>query len=398
MSLAVPTTQDVSDTIVAQLEASLAQTIPFLPKTFCRVLAKVLAGVVVILYKYAGFTFLQLFVAHASFQPTTVNGQTVVPLVLWGRLIGVGDPGKATRAELSLSLAVTSITGKILAGQQFLNSATQITYQAITETVITSSPVFFTVRATYDQNDTGGAGAAGNMTAGDTLQVANGPPNAVSTALVVAQTVTGANAESADAYRAKIIRRFQQRPQGGAFADYRLWAEEVPGIVHAYPYRGAPGVVDVYIEADETSSGSADGIPTGAQLAAVLANINLDQAGVATRRPVSAAPNVLPISRTGVDITISGLSVSDMDTVKDEIQAGADEHLRSREPFIVGLSVLPRLDRVTIAALGGIIDGIVAAAGGTITAVSFSVSGIQQTAITLGPGEKAKLAGPPLYV
>jgi len=396
MSLSVLNTQEISDTIIAQLEASISQTIPLLPKAFTNVLAKVLAGVVVLLYKYGGWIFLQLFVAHASMQSTTINGKTVVPLVLWGRLVGVGDPKPATRAELLITIPIKADGGKLLAGQQFLCTDTNVIYQAITETVISGAPgnLAITVRATYDQDDHGGAGAIGNLAAGATLQVVNGPPNLGTTATVAGATVTGADAETPASYRARITNRVQQRPQGGAFADYRDWALTVPGIVNAYPYTGDPGTVVTYIEADEASSGSADGIPTGAQQTAVLDAINLNDAGVATRRPVNAAPIVLPISRTTVDVVVTGLASedgSDTAPVQTEISAGLDEYLRSLEPFIVGLSVLPRKDRITTSALGGVVDGIASASGMTVTSVSLSISGSPVTAITLGDGEKAKL-------
>jgi len=390
MALNAPTTQAVSDTVVAQIEAAISQSIPILPKAFTRVLAKVFAGVVVILYKYGGFIFMQLFVSSASMEETVVNGKTIRPLVEWGRLIGVGDPFPATRAEAVIILQSTSTGGKILAGQQFLKTDTSIVYQAVTETpIIGPGPVIFLVRATYDQNDNGGSGTIGNLASSAELQVVNGPPNVATTATVFATTLTAADAETPDAYRARITKRFQQRPQGGALADFREWAEEVPGIVHAYPYKGAPGQIDVYVEADEASSGSPDGIPTSPQLAAVLATINEpDVNGVATRRPVNSAPNPLPITRTPIAVTITGLQVDDESAAHDEINAGLDEYLRSREPFIPGLSVLPRDDRITVAALGAVVDGIVSARGGTVTRVTSVPDDY-----TLNSGEKAKLSG-----
>lgn len=393
MALAVPTTQAVSDTIIAQIEAAIAQSIPLLPKSFSRVLAKVLAGAVVILYKYGGFIFLQLFVSFASMDETVVNGKTIRPLVEWGRLIGVGDPRLATRAEVLIVLQATGAGGKIKGGQQFLFADTQIIYQAITETnILGAGPLIFLVRATYDPNDTGGAGTIGNLAQGVTLQVVNGPANVATTATVFGTTKTAADAETPDEYRARVKAKFQARPQGGAFADYQTWALAVPGIINVYPYKGLPGQVSVYVEADVTSSGSLDGVPTSSQLNDVAAAIELDEGGGATRRPVNAAVTVLPISRTSVDIVVSGLAnVDDVSGAQEEIKDGIDEYLRSREPFIVGLSVLPRDDRITIAAIGGVVDQIVSARGGTVTRVDLQLSGAPFTAITLGQGQKAKL-------
>jgi glyoxylase-like metal-dependent hydrolase (beta-lactamase superfamily II) len=49
------------------------------------------------------------------------------------------------------------------------------------------------------------------------------------------------------------------------------------------------------------------------------------------------------------------------------IATGVDEHLRTLEPFILGLSVQPRRDRVSQGAIAGVVHEIVAAAGGAQT-------------------------------
>ena len=102
MATQTPTTQELSAAIVGQIEAQIGQTVPLLPKAFIRVLAKVLAAVFITLYKYIGFIGLQLFVRTASGAATVINGKTITPLIEWGRLIGIGDPLKATAAELTI--------------------------------------------------------------------------------------------------------------------------------------------------------------------------------------------------------------------------------------------------------------------------------------------------------
>ena len=184
MSLAVPTTSEVSDTIVSQLEASLSQTIPLLPKAFSRVLAKVLAGVFVLIYKYAGFIFLQLFVQYASFQETTINGKTIRPLVEWGRLIGVGDPDEATRAELVVDVTVTNQTGQLAAGAHLLRAETGVGYQTLYPVDLDAATVQVAIRATSDEDGNGGEGTIGNLNAGDEISFVNPLPNVASLKLV----------------------------------------------------------------------------------------------------------------------------------------------------------------------------------------------------------------------
>lgn len=388
MSLSTPTTRELSDQIVAQLAGSLSQTIPILPKAFARVLAWVLAGVVVLLYKYAGFIFLQLFVAHASSEETEVNGKRLIPLVEWGVLLGVGRPLAGQRAEHIVSVTVTNQVDSLPAGTTLLRSQTRVLYQTVAAVALNASTVQLRVKAIGDESGGDGSGDIGNLTNGDELTFANQPPNVGTIATVISQAVTGADAETIDAYRARIVRRVQRRPQGGAYADYQAWAEEVEGIVAVYPYAGQPGEIDIYVEATEASSGSPDGIPTGPQLAEVFASIDLNEAGKATRRPVNAAVNVFPIYRAAFDVTVSGLDPFTLEN-QQAINEGVDEYLRSRQPYIVGLSSLPREDRITAAAISGIVDSIVNAQGATVTTVSVTPG----PARTLDPGQKAKLNG-----
>jgi uncharacterized phage protein gp47/JayE len=391
MSLYTPTTSDVYANIVAQVELSLDQTIPLLPKSFARVLAKVLAGALVIVYKYAGFIFLQMFVAYATMEETVINGRRVSPLKEWGRLIGAGDPVDATRAELSVTVTVRNQTGDLPSGSQLVFAATGVVYVTVAAVLLNAATVTVTARASSDQDGNGGAGTIGNLQVGDVLQFANPPPNVATDAVVASQVLTAADGETTDEYRARVIERFQSKPQGGAYADYREWGRTVAGITAIYPYASAtPGEIDVYAEASPASSGSADGIPTSAQILAVAAAIELDDGGLASRRPVTAAVNVYGITRKSFDISIFGLAASDLATAETTIEDAIEEYFRSREPFITGLSVLPRLDRVTLAAVSGVVDDAVNALGGTVTTVTMSIGGISHTAYTLTTGEKAK--------
>ena len=388
-----PTTKEISDNIIAQLQASLNQTIPLLPKSFLRVLAKALAGVFALLYKYGGFIFLQMFVNTASDKPTTINGRVLVPLVEWGRLIGVGDPGDAVAAELIIDVTVESQTGALPSGQQLVSPSNGVVYLTVGSVLLDAATVQVRVKAAGDQAGGDGSGAIGNLQAGDPLSFVVPLSNIARDAVVSSQAVTGANAESTDAYRQRIIDRFQKRPQGGAYSDYELWGEEPTGIINVYPYTSdCPGQVDVYAEATVASSGSPDGIPTTAQLQAVLDSITLDQNGLASRRPANALANVFPITRTGFDIRVTGLLVDDLVIVRAQIEQAIGDYFANREPFIDGLSVPPRRDRITRSALGGVVDDIVSAAGGIFSSVIVSQSGVNIELYSLGIGEKAKAA------
>lgn len=391
MSLTTPTTQDISDNIIAQLQATLNQTIPLLPKSFMRVLAKVLAGVFVLLYKYGGFISLQMFVRTATLSPTMINGVMVSPLTEWGRLVGVGDPVAATRAELTIDITVNTTGGTLPAGSQLVGPDNGVTYVTIGAVALNSTTVPAQIRAASDQAGGGGAGTIGNLQVGATVSFANPLAGVARDTIVTAQTTTGADAEDVDAYRQRVIDRFQKRPQGGAYADYEAWGEEVAGIANCYPYTSDnPGQVDVYVEAVVISGGDPDGIPTTAQLEAVQASIEKDTSGRATRRPAGALSTALPITRVEFIAIVTDLVVDNEAQVRIDIATAVGEYFLSREPFIDGLTPLPRRDRITGSSVTAAVEDVVSAAGGIFTEVYVTLGGSATDLYSLGIGEKAK--------
>lgn len=391
--IAIPSISDLRTSIVGHLDAALNQALPLLDKGYTFAFSTANAAAQAILYKYAGWVFLQQFARYASADEVSVLGESFRPLVEIGKLLGVGEPTPATQAELSITVAVTSVSSDYLpTGSQLLFPSTGVLYVTVEPVQMTASSITVIVRAASDQAGGGGSGTIGNLDAGEELRFANPLPNVSPVATVAAQLVTAVDAEEIEDYRTRVIRRAQQKPQGGAYADYRIWAESVSGIVAAFPYRGdTPGEIDVYIEASEASSGSADGIPTAGQITAVEDAIELDVNGKASRRPVSDAVNVIAITRSAFDVEVTGLSADDLSAAQATIEEAVDEYFRTREPYIVGLSVLPRKDRITAAAVSGAVGESVDAIGGSVVSVSMEKATLPLTAYTLEPGEKAKL-------
>lgn len=390
-----PTTSQISDNIVSQISAQIAQTVPLMPKSFIRVLAKALAGSFVILYKYAGFIWLQMFVSTASDQDTTINGVVVNPLKEWGRLVGIPDPKPSTQAQISISVTVNNQSGFLTTGTQLIYPSTGVVYVIAGDVELSSPTVSAVMIASGDQSDGDGSGVIGNLPDGESVQFVNPIAGIGPAATVTGTLVTGADAESTDAYRQRIIDRFQKRPQGGAYADYEQWGEEASGIANVYPYTSVnPGQVDLYVE----SATEIDGIPTPAQLQAVLDAVELDNNGLATRRHAGALVNSYPIIRLAFNIRVLGISVpGSLSNVHSQIEDALQQYLLGREPYIIGLDVGPRKDTITETAMGGIVDDIVSAAGGYFTDINVTLNSLPVTLYILGEGEKAK-AGTISYV
>lgn len=387
MSLNVPTTAELRANIIANLEASLGQTIPILPKAFLRVLSAVLAAVLVTNYKYGGFIFLQMFVSTATFETVEINGKTVSPLTEWGRLVGLGDPNPATAAVIEVDIAVLTQGGTLPAGTQFLHSPSGVVYLSTGAVALDAATKTVEVQAANDQTGGGGLGTIGNRVNGEVLSFVSPIPDVAPNATVTGTVTTAADAETEDAYRIRVLDRFQKRPQGGAYADYEQWGEEVAGIANIYPYTGDPGQVNVYVE----SATEVDGIPTPAQLDAVADSIEFDDNGLASRRPANAFVNTLPITRIAFDVEVNGLVVDDVTQTQDDIEDALTEYFLEREPFIEGLALPPRTDQISQAGVAGVVEDIVTAAGGIFISVTIELLGVPTGLYVLAEGEKSKL-------
>jgi len=373
MPLPQVTEKGVNDQIIATVESQIGQTIPLLGKAFARVMAAAFAGLIVLLYKYNNYTFLQMFVATASNIATTVNGQTVIPLQAWGVLVGAGRPVAAIAAELDLTVTVTNPTAAVIdAGTQFVSGDNGVTYLSTAPVSILGTSITIPVVAAGDQSNNAGTGTIGNLDPGAVVSFVTTPVGVLQAAVVDVQTVTAADAETDAAYRQRVIDRFQKRAQGGALVDYELWGEETAGIINVYPYAWTcPGGVEVYAEATVASSGNPDGFPTQAQLDAVADSINLDLNGRATRRQVNAFLVTNSITRKGFTVTVVGLEADDSGSVMAEVETALDSHFKTFEPFIGGVSVIRR-DRVTQASVAGVVSAVITAAGGTFVDVLLS--------------------------
>jgi uncharacterized phage protein gp47/JayE len=391
MSLQAPKISEIEQNFLSQIGGKLSQTVPALAKGAINVMARVFAGVYTTQFKYGGFNLLQQFVQYATYSDTTILGKVIKPLREHGALYGIPDPAPGSRARLTVAIPVVNQVGSIPNGTQLIRLDTGVIYATVGATALNAATVNATIEAVQDPLNGNGYGAVGNLSVGDQLEFMSPSANYRRTNIPVATVVVqGDDPETEDEYRQKILDRKQKPPQGGSHADYYHWALTVPGIVDAFPYADLPGQVRVFVEASEASSGSPDGIPTGPQLTAVAAAIQFDDAGLASRRPIGAGVTVVPIVRSEFDFTVAGLQVTDQGAVSAAIEDGIDEFLRSRSPYIVGLSIPPRADIISQSEVSGLVFSIVQANNGSLVSVTMNQDGNPVPFYYLQMGEKAK--------
>jgi uncharacterized phage protein gp47/JayE len=388
------TAAQIKAIIVSQIETSMSTTVPILPKAFIRVIAKVLGGLFVLLYEHIGFMLLQMFVKTATNDPINVSGTIIRPLSEWGALVDINqDAGQA--AELYVSISVLTQGGTLNSGTMLLNTSSGLTYIAIGDVSLDSATVYANVRATKN-------GIIGNLDDDSILNFVSPPPSIEKTAVVDSTVTVGVDQEDVEDYRSRILRRWAARPQGGAYADYWDWCMEVTGVKAAYPYSGwdhpdiegsRSGCDIIFIE----SKTDEYGIPTlgGALLTAVYDNIQMNESGLANRRPINAYLDltfIRPIIRYVVNVTIGELTVEDEATAKTAIEDGLSEFLLDREPYILGLMPPPRKDMVSLAEIGGTAARIAASYGGFFGSISATIDGDDLAAYyLLQEGEKVRI-------
>jgi uncharacterized phage protein gp47/JayE len=106
----------------------------------------------------------------------------------------------------------------------------------------------------------------------------------------------GADAETDESLRARLLSRIRQPPRGGAAHDYIAWALEVPGVTRAwcYPLEDGIGTVTVRFMMDASY---VDGIPTPEDVVRVAAHIDV-------ARPVTAKVTVVPPVPVPLDLSV----------------------------------------------------------------------------------------------
>lgn len=173
-------------------------------------------------------------------------------------------------------------------------------------------------------------GSVTNVEEGETLSRADPTlfPNLALDATVAAGGIGGgADTETDESLRARILDRKRRPPQGGAYSDYEQFARAVPGVTQAwaYPFDDAPGTVGLWF----LFEGRVNGIPEAGDIATVLDALE-------ARRLIRAGLAVSAPSPASLDITIAGLS-ADTVVTRDAIQASLKAMFAQRaRPGVAG--------------------------------------------------------------
>ena len=294
----IPTLEELTDGVVAQLDAKLPDANATDPNSQTNIEATVYAGEAYQHFVYQQYQFDQVFLQSASGKYLDSN---------WGYVYGI-QRNQAAKASGNFTFSGTDST-TIPANTIINGSGGQ--YKTSADGEIASG--FVTIEAVALAG-----GESYNAIAGITYQLDQAISGVDS--VVGGEFSGGADLESDDDYRARLKERTSRTPRGGTAADFEFWAKEVDGVSHAWAYgneQGAGTVVLRFLFDDE--------IPTQEVIDRVYDHID-------SKRNITCEVFVVAPVEKLINIEISNLS-PDTASVKATVEAELkDFFIRNGEP------------------------------------------------------------------
>jgi uncharacterized phage protein gp47/JayE len=277
MPYARPTLPTLIDRAAADIESRLPGADARLRRSNLNVLARVHAGATHGLYGYIDWLARQIIIDSAEADILERHAS------VWG----------VTRRPAAAASGVAQATGTdgtwIPAGTA-LSRRDGVQYVTVGDVMILSGTAQLSVVAVDP-------GQADNASPETVLNLASPLEGVRSSVAVSAEGLTGgADAESDESLRARLLARIRMPPMGGAAHDYVAWALEVPGVTRAWCYPGemGDGTVTVRFVRDD----DAYPIPDPDEVVAVQTYIDV-------RRPVTAHLYVVAPIPAPIDFEIS---------------------------------------------------------------------------------------------
>ena len=219
----------------------------------------------------------------------------------------------ATKASGTVTFTV--LAGSVIPSGTLLQALDGVQYQLTADATVVATTATAPVSAVI-------AAAASNRAAGQTLNLVS-PIAGVNASAVAGLLSGGADVETDDALRARLLTRIQTPPHGGSQFDYIAWALQVSGVTRAWVYPQELGIGTVTLRfVRDNDVGSI--IPDSTEVAAVQAYID-------NLRPVTAQLTVVAPVATPLNFSIA--LTPNNSTVQAAVQAElADLILREATP------------------------------------------------------------------
>ena len=262
-----PSLQTIKDRIEADLESRLTGDAPLLVNGILRVLVRVFAGAMHILYGFLAFIADQLFATTAEREYLNRIG------TMWG-------VARKAASFATGELTFSGTNGTLVPTSTRVATEDGVEYETTADGTISGGSVAVAASAVE-------AGADANTESPSPSVDLVEPIAGVTGAVISTDFGGGEDEESDEDYRARILQRIQNPPAGGTATDFERWAKEVSGVDNAWTYPTTPGPGQVTV------------IFTGS------ATISAVETYISERMPVTSDLTVdNPVDKT-VDIDIS---------------------------------------------------------------------------------------------
>ena len=373
-----PTIQEIHNTIINDYKTRTNAKVPILRRALIKCFAYAIAGIVSLIWNFAEWQYLQIFIETCDFEA----------LKRWGNLVDV-NYRLGTKAVLKIKLENVS-KYEIPGGTVWKNLDNGLIYKSLTTTntdpTLIPMDIFISVECST-------SGEIGNLLNDSKLYLINPVAGLPETAIVYSTEIIGTQNENIEDYRIKVLNRYKRKPQGGAAIDYYNWATEVAGITDCLPYVLQNGLITLYI----VSNGSGTNrTPTGSiepnifpqwqngqmmdivgygQFLAVANSINGDNTNntmnntmdnINNRRPMNAKVQLLPPNYTEYKIEIEDLNPIN-ESIIQNIKNSLIAELDKKRPNIKAIGYSVNNATINSNQLNSIVQNIIDSVNGSYT-------------------------------
>jgi uncharacterized phage protein gp47/JayE len=343
-----PTLTDLRNQVAQDISAALPGSDPLLRFSNLKISGDAQANLANLHYGYLDWIALQS-------NPFTATDEF---LEGWAALKGVYRKGAASAAG---SITFYGTNGTVIPAGSGVVRGDGVTGKTNADATVVSGTAI--VSATIDPDPTGLTGAFGNAAIGVAMTLSQSLSGVRANGVVSTAFTGGADIETDDSLRSRMLAAYQNTPQGGDKADYEGWVKGIPGVTRAWcsPNSFGAGTVVLYFMLDGSNAAyngfpqGSNGVATGEPRAAAATGDQLTVTNaVLPLQPVTAlvygvAPIPLP-----VNFTISGIPAGKRSAVQAAI---ADVFFRNGSPL--GGSIPIAFVWSAIASVSGISDFII---------------------------------------
>lgn len=245
-----PSHRQIRDRVLNDLKSGMDGVDAFLRRSFIYAYGVSVSGLIHGMYGYLDWIARQVF-------PDTADGEHMERI---GSFWGVTRKPAVRAAGTAV---FQGVDGSHIGVGSRLQTGDGSVYQTTSAGFIAGGTLTLSVAAAEP-------GHAGNLGQNVSLIFAS-PIVGVQAEAVSDVLVGGADAESDDSLRERVLTRMRKPPHGGAAFDYIAWAKEMSGVTRAWAKNMGPGSVRVRFMMDDAYD---DGIPQAADVATVFAHID----------------------------------------------------------------------------------------------------------------------------